>query len=146
MGQSQLDQVVSTLNPQLAQFILCMFIFVSSILILNLLIALMNNSYSKIQNKQNAEWNRERAKIMIDQWRSPLVLPRYSYCLVRQDDRRDRINAKKQDVFARLTRIESSLTAFQAQDKQSKDLDTRLSKIETSITELKELLRASLKQ
>ena len=59
------------------------FIFLSTILLLNLLIALMNHSYTTIQTLQTAEWNRERAIIIAEQlrpWGSELK------CMMRFDE------------------------------------------------------------
>jgi hypothetical protein len=49
MGGSDLNQMKETINTDLAQFLLCIFIFMTTILMLNLLIALMNSSYSTIE-------------------------------------------------------------------------------------------------
>lgn len=110
MGASQLSQMQQASNPQLAQFLLCIFIFIATILMLNLLIALMNNSYGTIQTHQEAEWNRERAKIIVEQFRPwRLSLKPNVYFLARAVDRDDVKRIKGNSGSARLTRIEKKL-------------------------------------
>lgn len=115
MGNPLVEQAASTSDPSLAQFLLCTFMFASTILLLNLLIALMNNSYNTIKSKATAEWNRERAKIMIEQWRPwGAVVHRYSYYLVRVDDRADMIKTRAEATDSRLERVEAKVDALLA--------------------------------
>lgn len=96
VGGPLFDQFEETSNPALAKFLMCLFIFVTSILLLNLLIALMNNSYTTIRSKQFAEWNRERAKIMSEQLRFWSVDTKpYEYYLVRETDHLEAIETKE---------------------------------------------------
>ena len=142
MGQSQLSQMQGSSSPKLAQFILCLFIFVSAILLLNLLIALMNNSYTAIQEMQIAEWHRECAKIMVEQWRPwPPKLKKYAYYLVRQDDRKNEFKTKQSLQEYRLNRIESTLETLvslkRSLDTMRELQDARLAGVERNIDELK---------
>lgn len=122
-GSQSLNMVRESDTPDLAQLILCLFIFVTTILILNLLIALMNNSYSKIQDKARAEWNRERADIMVEQPRaSDIKRPKHSYYLVRLDDRDNFERVQREGLEARLARIEHSVKT-ELMDKQAELID-----------------------
>lgn len=87
MGNSDLNQMYQKSNPKLAQFLLAAFILVSTILLLNLLIALMNSAYTRIADNQIAEWKRERAIIIAAQWYffEPEI-KEYQFYLVRNDD------------------------------------------------------------
>lgn len=103
MGGSDLNQMLQTINPALAQFLLCAFIFLSTILLLNLLIALMNSSFGKIKDNEEAEWNRERARIMIEQYRPwTFTTSKYVYYLVREDDRIDVLKIRDDMIPFRL--------------------------------------------
>jgi hypothetical protein len=108
-------KILLTSNPDLANFLLCVFLFASTILVLNLLIALMNRCFRTIEAMQAAEWNRERARIITEQWRpwgrflfvcmylcvvnSVLMLvfiigcssAKYEYYIVRSGDRKERL-------------------------------------------------------
>lgn len=103
MGGADVSQMLQTINPTLAQFLLCAFIFLSSILLLNLLIALMNSSFGKIKDNEEAEWNRERAKIMIEQYRPwTFSTNKHTYYLVREDDREDTLKIREDKIPYRL--------------------------------------------
>jgi hypothetical protein len=44
-----------------------LYIAVVAILVLNLLIAVMNNSYNLMLARQSSEWSRQRCRIIVDQ-------------------------------------------------------------------------------
>ena len=143
MGQSQLSQMQQATNPKLAQFLLCLFIFISAILLLNLLIALMNNSYSAIQAKEVAEWHRECTKIMIEQWRPySSYTAKHAYYLVRQDDRKNKQKEKQLLPENRMDKIESVLEKVldavkRTMDSKIESVDARLVALESSVKELR---------
>jgi hypothetical protein len=88
MGQIDISQMTSSSNPDLAQLLLCLFIFANTIILLNLLIALMNNGYDDIQQLATAEYYNSKAEIMAEQFRTAEVRgEKYQYYLVREDDR-----------------------------------------------------------
>lgn len=98
-------------NPELAQLLLCVFIFISSILLLNLLIAVMSNAYAKIESKQNAEWERERALIMTEQIHLfPPSNTKYLYCLQRKEDVLKREANEADSLTLRLEKLEQAQT------------------------------------
>ena len=51
MGDADFDDIMQTINPALAIFLLSMLIFFATIVLLNLLIALMNNAYGTVREK-----------------------------------------------------------------------------------------------
>jgi hypothetical protein len=56
-----------------------------AILVLNLLIAIMNNSYSSILEKESSEWSRQRFRIIADQLSLPRDYPKHVTFLIRED-------------------------------------------------------------
>lgn len=74
-------------NPSLAIFLVASLVFVTTILMLNLLISLMGNSYQKVQDKADAEWRKELAAIITSQVRfyEP-KLTKYIHYLKREED------------------------------------------------------------
>lgn len=106
--------------PVLGTILLSVYIALTAIVILNLLIAVMNNNYIQIQSKQRAEWNRERCKVLLTQ-RFNLNLfsiadklnHTYTSCIAREDDRffrKDSLSAQPQvlsaDALAEESRIQ----------------------------------------
>jgi hypothetical protein len=67
LGQNISVDFQDTASPQLGVFLLVMFMFFMMILMLNLLIALMGNSYSKVQEKGLAEWRLGQASMILEQ-------------------------------------------------------------------------------
>ena len=67
LSQNLSTNFKETSNPELAEFLLCIFSLFMSILMLNLLIALMGESFSKIADKKLPQWRREQASIIADQ-------------------------------------------------------------------------------
>ena len=68
LGQNiEADFANDTASPRLGIFLLVMFMFFMMILMLNLLIALMGNSYSKVQEKGLAEWRLGQASMILEQ-------------------------------------------------------------------------------
>lgn len=127
MGGSQLGQMTQSSNPDLAQFLLCILIFLTSILLLNLLIALMNNSYGTIQSKEVAEWNRERAKIMTEQWLpGSSATKKYHYVLMRKEDHDQMLLKLTSPMTAKMTKMEEAIEALKKSQGESQEM---LSKI-----------------
>jgi hypothetical protein len=67
LGQNISVDFGDTASPQLGIVLLVMFMFFMMILMLNLLIALMGNSYSKVQEKGLAEWRLGQASMILEQ-------------------------------------------------------------------------------
>jgi hypothetical protein len=67
LGQNISVDFDDTASPQLGIVLLVMFMFLMMILMLNLLIALMGNSYSKVQEKGLAEWRMGQASMILEQ-------------------------------------------------------------------------------
>ena len=68
LGQNiEADFAGDTASPRLGVLLLVMFMFFMMILMLNLLIALMGNSYSKVQEKGLAEWRLGQASMILEQ-------------------------------------------------------------------------------
>mgnify|MGYP000557178219 CR=1 FL=1 len=60
-------EVLLTMSAVAGILLLVMFMFFMMILMLNLLIALMGNSYSKVQEKGLAEWRLGQASMILEQ-------------------------------------------------------------------------------
>ena len=67
LGQNISTDFSATASPRLGILLLVMFMFFMMILMLNLLIALMGNSYSKVQEKGPAEWRLGQASMILEQ-------------------------------------------------------------------------------
>ena len=67
LGQDIDAKFTNTSSPQLGVFLVVMFMLFMMILMLNLLIALMGNSFQVIQNKGVAQWRIEQACMMLEQ-------------------------------------------------------------------------------
>jgi hypothetical protein len=68
LGQNISMDFQDTASPQLGVFLLVMFMLFMMILMLNLLIALMGDSFSNMKSRSLAHWQRERAEIMLEQY------------------------------------------------------------------------------
>jgi hypothetical protein len=68
LGQNISMDFQYTASPQLGVFLLVMFMLFMMILMLNLLIALMGDSFSNMKSQSLAHWQRERAEIMLEQY------------------------------------------------------------------------------
>lgn len=94
--QINISQLHDTRNSKLAQFLMVAFVLVSTILMLNILIAQMNSAYSKIARNALGEWNRERAIIITQQpyfFYKP-IFKEFSFYLIRNDDVKKQSEAK----------------------------------------------------
>lgn len=67
LGQNISIDFDQTASPRLGVVLLVLFMFFMMILMLNLLIALMGNSYSKVQEKGLAEWRLGQASMILEQ-------------------------------------------------------------------------------
>lgn len=68
LGQGlDLDSLTDTIIPSFAQFLLVVFLVLVMLLMLNLLIALMGDSYSEMRALGLAAWRKEQASIACDQ-------------------------------------------------------------------------------
>ena len=64
-GQPNWSDMFLTTTPTLALIFMCVFIGLTTILIINLIIAKMNNVYSTILSDAEGEWKREQCKLII---------------------------------------------------------------------------------
>ena len=71
-GQANWNDMFNTNTPALALILMVLFISLTTILLLNLIIALMNNVYSTVQENAEGVWKREQCKLVIKyhRWRS----------------------------------------------------------------------------
>ena len=65
-GQANWADMFHTTTPTLALILMCVFIGLTTILILNLIIATMNNVYSTVLSDSRGEWKREQCKLVIE--------------------------------------------------------------------------------
>lgn len=65
-GQANWSDMFQTAEPVEAQFLMCFFIALSTILVLNVIIAKMNNVYSDVESNAAAEWKREQCKFVTE--------------------------------------------------------------------------------
>ena len=65
-GQADWNEMQETSTPALALFLMCLFITLSTILILNLVIAKMNYVYSMVEDNRIGEWKREQCKLVLE--------------------------------------------------------------------------------
>lgn len=66
MGPANWSEMFNTTTPALAIILLCIYIALTSILILSLIIAKMNNIYSMVLGNAMGEWKREQCKLIIE--------------------------------------------------------------------------------
>ena len=64
-GQANWPDMFHTTTPSLALILMCVFIGLTTILIINLIIAKMNNVYSTVASNAMGEWKREQCKLII---------------------------------------------------------------------------------
>lgn len=132
LGAININQLYDTSNPALAQFLVSLFVFASSILLLNLLIALMGSSFNTIKAKENAEWVRGCARIMMEQWRPwGLKTKKYEYLIMRADDFDNKIFTSSKLPENRLGRIERNVS----------ELNAKISGLEKNIEVILQLLQ-----
>ena len=84
LGNAESD-FEGTASPALSTFFLVLFLFFMAILMLNLLIALMGQSFASVSDKGLAQWRLEQASIILDQMftvtMDKLILEPYVYVL-----------------------------------------------------------------
>lgn len=56
-------------NPELATFLIVMLVFITAIVMLNLLISIMGYEFSRVQEEAEAEWRKEVCNTILDQLR-----------------------------------------------------------------------------
>lgn len=119
-----------TSSPELGVVLLVLFLLFMTILMLNLLIALMGESFSEVSSNKIANWRLEQASIILEQTflrdRSSLVVPSLIHILMYSSD----IDAN--NATASLAELEKSFK------KQLTDLQSTM---QSENTKLKELLR-----
>lgn len=88
MGFADFTVFDATTNRSLGLFVIVFYLFVVTIISLNLLIAILSNSYNKIDKDMVIGFRLEKVHVMLDQlhlFREPRVA-RYIYCLKRVDE------------------------------------------------------------
>ena len=119
--------LVGTSNPELATFLAVMLVVVTTILLLNLLISIMSNTYQKIQANADTEWRRKLCGIMIEQIRfyPPKLEPFLTYIKAQTDIELERM-AEENDVAKRFNQV----------DKMVQDGQAKMSQLEEKLTEM----------
>lgn len=144
MGQSKLSQLQYTSNPVLAQFLLVVYILISTILILNLLIALMNSAYTEIASNAVPEWNRERAIIITQQFYfyKPTIM-KVQYFLVRANDVTKQTEARKVHLVELIKATEERIVnALEAKMQESEErIQAKEAKMKATEKRIVKLLR-----
>ena len=67
LGQNIQQDEQGTLSPDLATFLIVVFMMIMIILMLNLLIALMGDAFAKVRSQGLAIWRKEQASIIIEE-------------------------------------------------------------------------------
>jgi hypothetical protein len=87
MSGADYGAVEGTALPHLTIFLLVIFVAITTILLLNLLIAIMGNAYNEIQENMDAEARLQRCCVILDQIRFwEVKTPKHVFCLKRLDD------------------------------------------------------------
>jgi WD40 repeat protein len=112
-----------TLNPSLGQFLLAMFMFFMAILMLNLLIALMGETFSSVSEKKLPQWRWEQAVIILEERRLFETLQGWrqwmSGCLTKSDRRSPHKKTHvdiHEDTFAVIHVLQYSGDVFRDED------------------------------
>ena len=89
-GQADWGEMYETSSPALALFLMCLFITLTTILILNLVIAKMNYVYSMVDDNRIGEWKREQCKLVLEHsllgFHGYFPERKYMYVLQRKED------------------------------------------------------------
>ena len=89
-GQADWSEMYETSSPALALFLMCLFIALTTILILNLVIAKMNYVYSMVDDNRIGEWKREQCKLVLEHallgFHGYFPERKYMYVLQRKED------------------------------------------------------------
>ena len=102
-----------TIAPNLATFIFVLFVAVTSILLLNMLIALMNDAYAAIRQNSESEGKMQRCQIIQNQIRYWDVNPcEYLFVLKRNDDIENQ--KRKIDGEQRLSVVQSDVSVVKS--------------------------------
>jgi len=127
LGQNiEADFAADTASPRLGIVLLVAFMFFMMILMLNLLIALMGNSYSKVQEKGLAEWRLGQASMILEQ----------SYLM---NDRTKRAHEKYNSIH-----VLKYSTLLPQEDGEGVSVDKRLHALESTLVSLEKKLDETL--
>ena len=66
LGQVEIDDLRQALSPGLALTLMCVFSLVATIIMLNVLIALLNDIYQRVSRNAEAEWYMERCRLVME--------------------------------------------------------------------------------
>lgn len=118
--QTEFDGMAS---PTLSVIICILFVVVASLLMLNLLIALMNDGYTKIRDRYMAQWRLEQAKLIIEEacllpkspedcFGNPTFTPKYIHLLQRtaEVETKEESVDSNQQLLERITVLEEHIT------------------------------------
>lgn len=89
LGEFTPDIFDNSASPSLGVFLLVCYMLITPIILLNALIAIMGDSYDRVQTNANAEWRCEQAKIVLEleqllytkQRKDPLMFPTWVHVL-----------------------------------------------------------------
>ena len=89
LGEFTPDIFDNSASPSLGVFLLVCYMLITPIILLNALIAIMGDSYDRVQANANAEWRCEQAKIVLEleqllytkQRKDPLMFPTWVHVL-----------------------------------------------------------------
>lgn len=104
LGASSYPPNLTISNPPLATFLIAMLIFVTAIVLLNLLISLMSYIFGGVQDSADEEWRKKVCTTILDQFR--IFKPRvqqYTHYLKRvQDTKKEKAEVKIESVLSEL--------------------------------------------
>lgn len=97
LGQNVGDDYSETASPIIASFLIVIFLLVMMVLMLNLLIALMGDEFTKVRALELALWRSEQAKIILDNYPDRSSLSSYLLVLtVNSEVKNSPINCKEE--------------------------------------------------
>jgi hypothetical protein len=155
MGNANFNNMGNTINYDLGQFLLAVFITMTTIILLNVLIAIMSDTYRTVQTNLKAEWLLERCRFMIDMPEIFHDIPKqYTYCLVRKSMHKPKdyiqdVLEKVEDVKAsqRLQLVKQELqinTAHSNEEKHQLDHQQQLKQMETRMSAIAEDMKRTM--
>lgn len=134
LGNAESD-FEGTASPSLSTLLLVLFLFFMAILMLNLLIALMGQSFASVSDKGLAQWRLEQASIILDQMftvtSDKLILEPYVYVL--------RYNADLDKSIENISLEEHMDAKFLAMGKRIETITTMLEAINKETEEAVEV-------
>ena len=131
-GQANWSDMFHTSSPGLALFLMGLFIALTTILVLNLLIAKMNNVYGEVECNTIGEWKREQCKLIIEYsliCNFEEIFPDdYMYALMRKEyaEHREEILRDKNCNRMTLEEVENIRKLLKEQNREVKQLKEQM--------------------